>query len=64
MKFQCIDFDKWISPELPIFKRALSSGKKSQLERLKAIELSIDQYIELAKLCKNLSLDFDVRFLM
>ena len=38
VKFQCIDFEKWISPDLPIFKRAQSSGKKSQLERLKAIE--------------------------
>ncbi len=58
VKFQCIDYEKWISAELPTFKRALSSGMRSQLERLKAIELSIDQYIELAKLCKKLSLDF------
>ena len=58
VKFQCIDYEKWISADLPTFKRALSSGKKSQLERLKAIELSIDQYVELAKLCKYLNIDF------
>jgi len=58
VKFQCIDFASWITPDLPIFARAKGAGFKTQLERLCSVQLSIDNYIELAELTLSLGLDF------
>jgi len=57
VKFQCINYDKWLSPELKILERARGTGFQTQLERMKNIELSVEYYIELCKLAKSLGID-------
>ena len=58
VKFQCIDYEKWVTNSLPVFARASKSGCKTQLERLNAIRLSIDDYVDLASECKAIGIDF------
>ena len=58
VKFQCINYENWVDKRLKVFSRAQSTGYKTQLERLKAIELSPDRYEELAKICGKLDIDF------
>lgn len=58
VKFQCINYSKWIHKDLPVFSRASSTGFKTQLERLLAIQLPLEAYISLAQLCQQIGIDF------
>ena len=58
IKFQCIDFKKWVSSDLKIFSRAKQTGYKTQLERLESVKLSLENYVSLAQLAKDVGIDF------
>ena len=58
IKFQCIDFKNWVSSDLKIFSRAKQTGYKTQLERLESVKLSLENYVSLAQLAKDVGIDF------
>lgn len=58
VKFQCIEFKNWITPDLPVFNRAKSKGIFRQIDRLKSVKLSLEEYKELALLCQKIDIDF------
>ena len=58
VKFQCINYENWIDGRLEVFGRARETGFKTQLERLKAIELTVEEYEMLAIVCEKVGIDF------
>ena len=58
VKFQCINYSKWVTNDLPVFNRAKSKGIERQLDRLRSVELSLDEYKKLALTCKEIGIDF------
>tara|TARA_A100001388_G_C28695351_1_gene463408 strand:+ start:39 stop:908 length:870 start_codon:yes stop_codon:yes gene_type:complete len=47
-----------VTKDLPVFNRAKSKGIEKQLDRLKSVELSLDEYKKLAVICKEIGIDF------
>tara|TARA_B100001964_G_scaffold222532_1_gene267562 strand:+ start:609 stop:1628 length:1020 start_codon:yes stop_codon:yes gene_type:complete len=58
VKYQTFNTEKWFTDKVPIFARAKTLGYKNQIDRFRDLELSIEQFLELAKLANEAGIVF------